>query len=193
MNAVIQAIKKRRSVRSYTRDRIPHEVLETLLEAATWAPTGANMQQWRFVVVESPEMLERFITVADEQYWAWANKQKDSWLGKIRAQLDQTLSADDPDYDPVFYGGSAIVWVIATRSGAATECAAACQNMMLAAHSLGLASCWVGFGNMARTDPELEALLELGEKEKPLEPIVFGYPKDVTEAPEKKPAVVKWL
>jgi len=192
MNPVIEAIKTRRSVRAYTGQRIAHQVLETLLDAAIWAPNGANRQQWRFVVVESPEMMARCVAVADAVYKGWFAKSKDTGLGKMRAEVDERLGADDPAYDPVFYNGSAIIWAIST-SGGIGDCAAACQNMMLAAHSMGLASCWVGFGNMVRTDPDLDAMLELGEGETLLAPIVFGYPKDVPEPPPRKAPVVKWL
>lgn len=125
MNPVIEAIKTRRSVRSYTGKRIPHEVLETLIEAAIWAPNGGNQQQWRFVVVESPEMMARCIAVADAVYKGWFDKSKDTGLGKMRAEVDERL--------------------------------------------------------------------ELGEDEKLLAPIVFGYPKEMPEPPPRKAPVVKWL
>ena len=54
MNAVIEAIKGRRSVRSYKADPVPKDVIETLIEAGNWAPTGANFQPWRFVVITDP-------------------------------------------------------------------------------------------------------------------------------------------
>ena len=65
--------------------------------------------------------------------------------------------------------------------------------MMLAAHSLGIGSCWVGFGQLFKADAELVAAVGLQEGEQSLAPIVFGYPRGEVETPPRKPPVIKWL
>lgn len=68
-----------------------------------------------------------------------------------------------------------------------------CGNMMLAARSLDIGSCWLGFGTMGISD-EIAALLELGQDEEIFGPIAFGYPKEgFPPAPDKKPVQVKWI
>ena len=57
--AVLDAILNRRSVRQYTDDPVRQEDVETILEAARWAPSGLNNQPWRFIVVRDPEVKER--------------------------------------------------------------------------------------------------------------------------------------
>jgi nitroreductase len=64
---------------------------------------------------------------------------------------------------------------------------------MLAAHSLGLGSCWVGFGSMVTEDPDIIKLLELKTDEKIFGPLVIGYPKAYPDPPQKKGPVVKWI
>ena len=64
---------------------------------------------------------------------------------------------------------------------------------MLAAYSLGLGSCWVGFGAMVTEDKEIRTVLELREDEKIFGPILLGYPKGHPERPLKKGPQVKWL
>jgi len=65
--------------------------------------------------------------------------------------------------------------------------------MMLAAHSLGLGSCWVGFGAMVLEDPGVRNLLELKEDESIFGPILLGYPKGETARPPKREPKVKWI
>ena len=65
--------------------------------------------------------------------------------------------------------------------------------MMLAAFSLGLGSCWVAFGSFLMDNEELTDLLELEEDEKIFGPIIIGYPKGITEPPEKKGPEIKWI
>jgi len=64
---------------------------------------------------------------------------------------------------------------------------------MLAAHALGLGSCWVGFGAMVLEDPEVRNLLELKEGDAIFGPILLGYPKTVPPRPQKKEPMVKWI
>ena len=63
--------------------------------------------------------------------------------------------------DPVYYSAPVIVFVIGHGRYADHSCPLACENMMLAAHSLGLGSCWVGFGAMVTEDAEVRSILAL--------------------------------
>ena len=68
--------------------------------------------------------------------------------------------------DPVYYSAPAIIFVIGSGRHADHSCPLACENMMLAAYSLGLGSCWVGFGAVVTEDNEVRNLLELQKDEK---------------------------
>jgi nitroreductase len=65
--------------------------------------------------------------------------------------------------------------------------------MLLAAHSLGLGSCWVGFGAMVTEDAEVRRLLGLKDDDSIFGPILLGYPKGQPPRPPKKGPQVKWL
>ncbi|TAL25490.1 MAG: nitroreductase family protein, partial [Nitrospirae bacterium] len=65
--------------------------------------------------------------------------------------------------------------------------------IMLAAYSLGLGSCWVGFGSMVTDNKEIINALELKDDEKIFGPILLGYPKVYPDPPQKKEPVVKWI
>jgi nitroreductase len=68
-----------------------------------------------------------------------------------------------------------------------------CQNMMLAATSLGLGSCIVGFGSLVTGHEEIVATLELKKNERIYGPIVVGHSEITPEPPEKREPVVKWI
>ena len=84
--------------------------------------------------------------------------------------------------DMIYHSAPVIIFVIGPV-GNAVSCALACENIMLAAVSLGLGSCYVGFGAMVKGDADVVKALELTEGERIYGPILLGYPKD---APEKR-------
>lgn len=189
MNEVIEAIKRRRSVRSYKAKRLPKDIINTIIDAGNEAPSAMNSQPWRFVVVENKETRERLLRAA------MPNAQK---------IIDTIKDADPKRYelikkryseleDPIYYSAPAVVFVIGSGHYASHSCPLACENMMLAAHSLGVGSCWVGFGAMVAEDPEARNILELKEDEAIFGPILLGYPKDNPERPSKREPVVKWI
>ncbi|NPV10062.1 MAG: hypothetical protein HPY83_19115 [Anaerolineae bacterium] len=212
MNPVIEAIKGRRSVRSFLDKPVPRELIETIIDAGRWAPTGANMQLWRFVVVEDAAFRARLLDAARPNYrrfvtthWAactdeWFREQirhhGEHSFGWPVLQFDEAVArfADLPD--GVYFGAPVVIFVIGTVASFGTQaadCYMACQNMMLAAHSLGLGTCIVGFGAHVTNDPGIVEALELKEGERIFGPVVVGYPQIVPEAPEKKLPLVKWI
>lgn len=183
MNMVMETISKRRSIRSYHSKLIPREMINTVIEAGNQAPSTLGMvngvmrfQPWRFVVVENPDFKKDLIQTT---YPAWR-------------KIIEGLKAMDPDMygeimklydampepkDMVYHSAPVIIFVIGPASNA-VSCALACQNMMLSAVSLGLGSCYVGFGSMVKGDPDIVKSLELTDDERIYGPIVLGYPKD---------------
>jgi nitroreductase len=110
-------------------------------------------------------------------------------------------SLDDPK-DLVYYSAPAIIFVIGPKRNTIC-CSLACENMMIAASSLGLGSCYVGFGAMVTGNDEIVKSLELTDDEQIVGPILFGYPKDKAHAsvakglshlaPIKKEPRIKWV
>lgn len=208
MNPVIEAIKRRRSARSYKPDPVPREMIEAIIDAGNWAPTGLNQQCWRFVVVEE-DAFRRKLAAAALPTW---QKAIDSWIGsqndQIRAYLtdlfsrclgwppqpyEEMLRRGRDLAEGMYWGAPVIIFCIGTAAHAAQECAMVCQNMMLAATALGLGSCCVGFGSHVTHDEEIVEALELKDNEKIYGPIVVGYPEIYPDAPPKKPPAIKWI
>jgi nitroreductase len=189
VNAVIEVIKKRRSVRAYEQKPIPREILNAIIEAGNEAPSAMNSQPWRFVVVEDQDAKRKLLGAALPQAKKITETVKD--VDPERYEAIKKRYAELPD--PVYYSAPAIVFVIGSGRYAAHSCPLACENMMLAAFSLGLGSCWVGFGAMVTEDPEVRKLLELKEDDSIFGPILLGYPKAEPVRPLKKEPKVKWV
>ena len=189
MNQVLDAIKNRRSVRAYKPEPIPRDVLSTIIEAGNQAPSGGNLQPWRFVVVEDSEF-KRKLRQAAFPTWkkvveGWKDKRPESY----RRIMKRYREMEEPK-DPVYFNAPTILFVIGTSRN---DCPVVCQNIMLAAHSLGIGSCWVGFGAQVTDDAEVVKALELKNGERIFGPILLGYPEDHPDPPKKKDPVIKWI
>jgi nitroreductase len=95
--------------------------------------------------------------------------------------------------DPIYYSAPVILFVIGTSRFADLSCPLACQNIMLAARSLGLGSCWIQFGSLVTNNKQIKKRLGLTKGEKIFGPIILGYPKKFPKPPPKKKPQVKWI
>ncbi|MBI4684898.1 MAG: nitroreductase [Nitrospirae bacterium] len=189
MNPVIEAIMKRRSVRSYEPKPIPKDIIQTIITAGNEAPSAMNSQPWRFVIVEDKATKSKLLGAAKPG----AKKLFDSLKEINPERYEMVMQRFKELEDPIYYSAPVIVFVIGSGRYASHSCPLACENMMLAAHSLGLGSCWVGFGAMVTEDAEIRKILELKDDETVFGPILLGYPKEYPERPDKKEPQVKWI
>lgn len=187
MNPVIEVINKRRSIRAYQPTPIPKDVINTIIEAGNQAPSTGRMvkgnvlqfQPWRFVVVEDTAFKEQLLETVTPIWKKFMEnmKEMDPTLHDNLLRLYETLP--EPK-DLVYYAAPVILFVIGPKANA-VSCALACENIMLAATSLGLGSCYVGFGAMVTGNTEIVQALELMDGERIYGPILLGYPKDAAE------------
>ena len=185
MNKVIENIKKRRSVRAYEAKPIPKDILMQIIDAGNSAPSGANTQGWRFVVIEDEAFRKKIATLALPRYKKWLENAP-AQLKEMRKEVDAKTS------DPVYYCAPVVVFVIGSGMSTDLDCPMVCQNIMLAARSFDIGSCWVFFGQLALDDSETKKALEIKDNERVFGPILLGYPKGgFPDSPPKKPAVIK--
>jgi len=187
MNPVLEAIQKRRSVRSYEAAPVPKDILDKIIEAGNQAPSAMNSQPWRFVVVEDKELKGKLLQAALPKAKGILKAVEESDPERYK----QIMKRYDEMEDPIYYSAPVVLFVIGSGRYADHSCPLACENIMLAAHSLGLGSCWVGFGSMVTDDAVIIKALELREDEKIFGPIVLGYPRVYPEPPSKKGPMVK--
>jgi nitroreductase len=148
----IKAIKTRRSVRMYTGEAVSEEALNTILDCGRWAPSAGNRQPWRFIVIRSSEVKKRL-----------------SRLFPQGAFMEDAPLA------------IAVIIYPAGSSHPVEDGAAATQNMLLAAHALGLGACWVGSYNNTN-EPGAKELLGVPQEQRILSVIVIGH---AAETPSK--------
>ncbi len=164
MNEVLEAIKNRRSVREYKNDPIPRDVLDQILEAGTYAATGMNRQSPIILAVTNREMRDK--------------------LSALNAKV-MGREGSDP-----FYGAPVVLVVLADRnvSTHSYDGSLVMANLMLAAHTLGVGSCWIHRAKeVFATEEGKEILRSLGiEGEyEGIGNCILGYPKG--DAPIMRP------
>ena len=151
MNQIIQNMLTRRSIRAYKEDQISDADLNTILEAAKFAPSGMGKQDWHFTAVQNKEKIEELISAI-----------KEALLNSPVEQL-QKMGAN-PNFNP-FYNAPTIV-ISSSDNNSMTkvsDCAVALENISLAAHSLNIGSCWIHILAVTGNDPKVRNILtELG-------------------------------
>lgn len=188
MNQVIENIMNRRSVRMYRDKAIPRDIMDEIIKAGNAAPTGSNAQPWRFVIIEDKDVRQKLAELSVPKVEKWLEKYANVQLKTLRERLA------GGNADMTYYNAPAIIFVVGAGLSSSLDCPMVCENMMLAARSLGLGSCWVHFGSLVCDEPEVKQMLELKEGENVYGPVIFGYPKgDFPKAPPKKGPVVKWI
>ncbi len=160
-DAVLENIHSRKSVRQFTSEPVSEKQTETLLRAAMAAPTAVNYQPWRFIVVTERAELD---AIADILPYAQMLKQaplaivvcgETTWMG----------GAENPYWQQ--------------------DCAAATENLLLAAEALGLGAVWTGVYPNADLYPKLHDYLGLPSNVQPLCCIPIGHPAGETQPRDK--------
>ncbi len=135
------AMQGRRSCRDYLTDPVSEEVIEKILKAATWAPSPLNTQPWEFFVVINGEIRERIFNEAqrcrmwafEKSGWKWLDSYRVDFLNQAPVVIAVVGDQKKTGVDMFMEEGN---------MGYQAACAAAIQNMHLAAYSLGLGSLW---------------------------------------------------
>lgn len=177
MNEVIQNILNRRSVRVYSQDQIKQEDLDLVLQAGLFSPSGCNNQPWHFTVVQNKEIINR---LNDETKKELMNSKNDYFKE----------FATNEKYD-VFYNAPTIIVISGEKTALVPQidCAAATENMMLAAESLGIGTCWIGlvtFLFKSKRCKEYNVLLEIPKNYEPYYAITLGYKKYDNPKPQSR-------
>jgi len=203
LNQAIEAIMSRRSIRSYKPDPIPRDIINTIIETGNQAPSRGRMekgsilfQPWRFVVVDDPEFRLKLVQTT-LPIWKRATEGMKEMQPEMYENIMRQYEEMEEPKDMVYHCAPVILFVIGPADFA-VSCALACENIMVAATSLGLGSCYVGFGAMVTGNADVVEALEIAEGERIYGPIVLGYPDVESSAlasirPTKKEPKVKWI
>jgi len=189
---IIGLLKNRRSIREYIPKAVSKRVLETILEAAMWAPSAHNAQPWRFIVI-SDSTLKLKLAEAMASRWK-RDLAKNGVLERDRENLIK-VSVERFSSAPIVIVScltmvemhhypdkrrQRIESIMAVQS-----VAAAIENMLLAAHAMGLGACW--FCAPLFCPETIRKVLKLPPDFEPQALITLGYPTDRPLPPLRKP------
>lgn len=179
-----EAIFTQRAIRRFTADPISDADLETILTAAGRAPSGGNLQPWRFLAIRDEALKRQLAEWYIDAYWARRRERgyagpedipKDDSSGQ--AALHLSTNADNYASAPV------LLFVIAERPGA--DISGACQNLMLAARALGIGSTITIIGGAREKD--VHRLLGIPDEMDASCCIPLGYPQGNFGPAKRKP------
>jgi nitroreductase len=154
----LDAILTRRSIRKYTGEPVPDELLDKLLHAAMNAPTAAG-EAWHFVIIRDKEVLEGFTVFHPHAHM-------------LRSASAGILVCGDPEAEAL--KGR---WVL--------DCAAATENILIAANALGLGACWVGIYPVEERIKGARTLLGIPDHIVPLSMVSLGWPGEKKHPPNR--------
>ena len=192
---VIEAIHMRRAVRQYRPDPVSKTDIHTVLDAANWAPSGMNRQQWEFLVVTGEKvqrMGESYLKVSEEFTRNWD-----------AMPMRGTLSREEFLTFAGTYGGAPVVIIILTAADPVPDlrkmniesASAAMENLLLAATELGLGTCWMT--GPLRDEKTLRSLLAIPDTKEIVAITPLGYPRGTPrDQPRLDPALerkVRWV
>ena len=147
---VQEALLNRRSIRKYTEDPVPPELIEKIMTAAIWAPSGSNTQPWRFYVATGAKRNELIQAMIDASGPESPSAEE---YGQIVKRLGDGRATDEEMMKFGRFGSFrfyvAPVAIIVTKpekmSGSSLQSiGAAVENILIAAHAEGLGTCWLG-------------------------------------------------
>jgi nitroreductase len=168
----MQAIKERRSIRKYRPDPVPDEMLQTILEAARWAPSWANSQCWRLIIIRDPETKSKLADTLKSRKPGGRNSATDGMRQApivIAACAERWLSG--------FYATDDKQRVVSTEKGESWymfDVGLAMQNATLVAHALGLGTVHVGFFDTEK----VSKILGIPDNIVVVELMVLGWPDE---------------
>lgn len=147
---LLEEIRSRRSVRKYRNETIPDQMINEILEAGRWAPSGLNNQPWRFVVIKDKTFKTKLSTMTN--------------YSGIVSGADFCVA--------IFYNSPAGYH----REKDIMSIGACIQNMLLYAHHLGIGSVWLG--EILKNKEKISEILGINQSNEFMALIAFGYPDE---------------
>lgn len=148
----MEAILSRRSIRRYTQENVPEEVIQELLEAGMSAPSSGNQQPWQFIVIDDRKILDEIPKHHPYAQMLMEAPMAIAVCGDLHLEKNKGM------------------WV--------QDCSAATENILIAAHAKGLGAVWLGVYPREKRILALRQLLNIPEHVMPLSIVAIGYPRE---------------
>ena len=156
---IMQCIKTRRTIRKFKDEFVPWDKLVVVVEAARYAPSAGNLQNWKIVLIKEDAIKAKIARACVEQHW-------------IAQAAFLLIVVGEPKSAERFFGSRSTFYTIAT-------CGAVVQNMLLAAHNEGLGAAWIG----AFDEEMIRDVINHAEYNHVQAVIALGIPDENPQAP----------
>lgn len=196
LTPVEEVIYKRRSNRIFSSKPVPDELVRRVVEAGRFAPSHGNCQPWSFIIVNDREEMDKIADMMDPLFRNLTNLffsgREKAWVRGLMSALS-ILAPRMADHramtggkailkpEDVFLGAPCLIVLLGDKRGInnmSLDIGICGQNMVLAAHSLGLVTCWLGFVAVAaKMVPRLKKYFDIKWPYVPVSGIVLGYPR----------------
>ena len=185
MNDTVKHILSRRSTRAFLPEQIKEIELQAILNAGLYAPSAHNDQSWHFTVIQDQQLLAELNADAK----IVGKRSKDAILRKMSSS----------EQLHIFYHAPTVIVISGEEKAIMpeTDCAAATENMLIAAESMGLGSCWIGLVSFAFAGDkgaEYQQRLLIPSGYKPYYAISLGYKRvETVSAPPRREQTITYL
>lgn len=211
--ALVNLMASRRSCRNFTDQPVDRPILEDLVKAGITAPSGSNCQPWSFTILPDRQAVDRFGQRVGDFFRKTNRLSKKRWLRLGlkwigRPELDAYYRLHLPtvesaltawqrgERDLLFHGAAAVIVVAAHKHASCPgeDALLATQNMLLAAHAMGLGTCLIGFAIEAmRRDQAIVRQLGIPGNETPFAVVAVGWPNETYQrVAGRKPAAIRY-
>jgi len=191
----LDVIFSRRSVRAYSGERLDHDTVRALLDAAVQAPTAMHAEPWAFVVVQDADALKRYSDAAKSVWSTAPGQHRDLHAvgeAAVRSQFGERMA--DPAFN-IFYDAGTLIVICAKAAGpfVTADCWLAAATLMLAASAMGLGSCCIGSAIGALNTSDVRHELNIPDGVVAVAPVIVGVPAEPADpVARKSPEILCW-
>jgi nitroreductase len=201
MNLVIQTIKERRSVRNFEKKNVDKELIQDLIQVGKFAPSAENRQPWRFIVITNKNLMKELSLMVREELKKLLKRRfiKKFSIKELKDEeiLKLLYGVSFSEDDLIFFDAPVVIFILTEKKLFNDEsCACCAQNIMLAAQSCGLGSCWIGFASILGMKKEVMKKIGAPNGYHIAATIALGYPKEkIKKLPLRnvEADIIKWI
>ena len=194
---LLTAIQTRVSIRDYKEEPVPEEIIQQLLQAAIRAPSGENLQPWKFIIIKDPKIKEKIgklsVQAAKKHFTAQISELEKRFAEIQDKERRETIIRSLTSGSRMKFIETAPLLIVACADKEAPNytqgVSAAIQNILLTAHDLGLGGCWTTLSLLiSETKNALYKLLEIPKTIEIIAVITLGYPSRTPRLRSRKSA-----
>jgi nitroreductase len=197
----LQFIKERRSTRSFKEIPLDKSTINSIIQVGKFAPSAKNSQPWQFIVITNKETIQELSLQVKYEIKKILRRRIlyqffNSDLRK-KETLQSLYGLTMAKKDVIFHEAPVVVFIV-TKKGVFNDesCACCAENMMLAAHSLEIGSCWIGFAHFLGLNKKVLEKIGVPKNMHIAAALIFGHPTETNKKiPIRKPMadVINWI